>query len=221
MPKKIWYASYGSNLLRERFLAYIRGGRPPGAKFIQVGCSDPTPPSHDHGIMILHRLYFAGALRQWESAGIAFVDPIKDSIAKTLGRMYLISTDQFREVVLQENGYRRMNVDLGMDLEKTLQEGSTELREGLYRTLLCLGEEGGYPIFTFTAGGGPDEAPLNPPGPLYLTIIVRGLKETFGLSDSGIIEYFRDRPGIRGLLPDEELERIVREAGILYPNSFT
>jgi hypothetical protein len=221
MPKKIWYASYGSNLLRERFLAYIRGGRPPGAKFIQVGCSDPTPPSHDHGIMILHGLYFAEVSRHWENAGVAFVDTRKDSIAKTLGRMYLISTDQFKEVVLQENGYRETNVDLGMDLERTIQEGSTELREGLYRTLLCLGEEGGHPIFTFTAAGGLDEAPLNPPGPLYLTIIVRGLRETFGLSDTGIVDYLRDRPGIRGQLPDEELERIVGEAGIIYPNSFT
>jgi len=221
MPKKIWYASYGSNLLRERFLSYIRGGRPPGAKFVQVGCSDPTPPSHDHGIMIHHGLYFAEESGNWENAGVAFIDTIRDSAEKTLGRMYLISTDQFKEVVLQENGYRRMNVDLGMDLEKTLQDGSTELREGLYRTLLCLGEEGGYPIFTFTAGEKMAAAPLNAPGPLYLTIIIRGLKEAFGLSDEGVLEYLRDRPGIRGILRDEELEKIVREAQILYPTSFT
>ncbi len=221
MPKKLWYASYGSNLLRERFLAYIRGGRPPGAKFLQVGCSDPTPPSHDHGIMVLHGLYFAEVSRHWENAGIAFVDTRKESIAKTLGRMYLITTDQFREVVLQENGYQEMNVDLGMDLEMTLREGRTELKTGLYRTLLCLGEEGGHPIYTFTSAGGMEGASLNPPGPLYLTVIVRGLKETFGLSDTGIIEYLQGRPGIRGLLPIEELERIVREASLVYPNSFT
>lgn len=221
MSELVWYASYGSNLLRERFLAYLRGGRPPGAKFVQVGCSDPTLPRHDHGVMILHGLYFAAMSSQWENAGVAFVDTKREPMAKTLGRMYLISADQFKEVVLQENGYRRMNVDLGMDLEKTLQEGSTELKTGLYRTLLCLGEEGGYPIFTFTAAGGVGGSSLNPPGPLYLTIIVRGLKETFGLSDRGIVEYLRDRPGIQGLLSVQDLEKTVREARILYPNSFT
>ena len=106
MPELVWYASYGSNLLRARFLAYIRGGPPPGASFVQVGCSDTTPPRHDRGVMILHHLYFAESSRNWEDAGIAFLDPGKDSSAKTLGRMYLITAQQFREVVLQENGYR-------------------------------------------------------------------------------------------------------------------
>jgi len=221
MSEKIWYASYGSNLLKARFLSYIQGGRPPGANFVQAGCSDPTPPLRDFGVMILHDLYFAEASRNWEDAGIAFVDTGKNKYANTLGRMYLITTEQFREVVLQENGYRRMDVDLGMDLHKTIQEGSTELREGLYRTLLFLGEEGGHPIFTFTAAGGVEDRPLNPPGSLYLTIIARGLRETFGLSETGIIEYLQDRPGIEGFLAAEELERIVTEPAPLYPNSFT
>mgnify|MGYP001821802796 CR=1 FL=1 len=221
MSEKIWYASYGSNVLKARFLAYIRGGRPPGTNFVQVGCSDSTPPSHDHGVLILHDLYFAEASRNWEDAGIAFLDPKEDKLAKTLGRMYLITAEQFREVVLQENGYRQMDVDLGMDLDKTIQEGSSELREGLYRTLLFLGEEAGHPIFTFTAAGGVDEQLLNPPGPLYLAIIARGLRETFGLSDAGIVEYFQDRLGIKGFLPAEELERIVTEPAPIYPNSFT
>lgn len=221
MLKKIWYASYGSNLLRKRFLAYIRGGRPPGAGFVQVGCSDSTPPSHDHGVMIQHGLFFAEQSVHWENAGVAFIEPKMDSMAKTLGRMYLISADQFREVVLQENGHRRMNVDLGIDLKRTQEEGRTEIRGGLYPTLLFLGEEGGHPIFTFTAAAGSGEASPNPPGPLYLSIIARGLGETFGLSDQGIIEYLQDRPGIRGLMSGDELERTVKEPRFLYPNSFT
>ena len=221
MPRKIWYASYGSNLLRARFLAYIRGGRPPGAQFVQVGCSDPTPPSHDHGIMIHHGLYFAEQSVHWGNAGVAFIETGKDSMAKTLGRMYLISADQFREVVLQENGYRRMNVDLGIDLERTQQEGRSEIRGEFYRTLLFLGEEGGHPIFTFTAAGGLEKASLNPPSPLYLSIIAKGLQETFGLSDPGIVEYLQDRPGIKGLMSVDEVEKTVRGPKIVYPNSFT
>ena len=114
-----------------------------------------------------------------------------------------------------------MDVDLGMDLERTIQEGRTELREGLYRNLLCLGEEDGHPIFTFTAAGQPGAQALNPPGPRYLSVIARGLRETFGLSEGGIVEYLQGRPGIEGFLPPELLERIVREAGSLYPDSFS
>lgn len=219
MADKVWYASYGSNLLRERFMAYIRGGRPPGARFEQVGCSDRTPPSHDHGVLILHHLFFAEKAPQWDDAGVAFVDPVKDTAAKTLGRMYLISEDQFREVVLQENGYRRMKVDLGLDLEKTVRDGSSELREGLYRRILHLGDEGGHPIFTFTSVQRPVKESINPPGTTYLRLIIRGLRETFGLSDQGIVDYLKDATGIQGLLSADQLARIVRQTIPPYPTT--
>ena len=33
----VWYLSYGSNLLEERFLCYIEGGTPPGSKSFHSG----------------------------------------------------------------------------------------------------------------------------------------------------------------------------------------
>ena len=214
MSDHVWYASYGSNLSRERFMAYIEGGKAPGASFGQVGCTDPTPPKQDRRIMILHRLFFAEASPQWEDLGIAFIRGEQEEAAKTLGRMYLISRDQFREVVLQENGYRRMDAEVEMDLERTVREGRSEMPEGLYGTLLFLGQEDEHPIFTFTASWNENQAPLNRPGPKYLRVIIRGLKETFGLSTPGVIEYLRDVPGVQGALPEEELARIAGGAGV-------
>src|SRR6266851_737509 len=33
-----WYAAYGSNLAEDRFLCYVRGGRPAGGKVNLLGC---------------------------------------------------------------------------------------------------------------------------------------------------------------------------------------
>jgi len=213
MPERIWYASYGSNLLRGRFMTYLQGGRAPGARFEQVGCTDPTPPSEDRGIMILHRLFFAESSSQWEDGAVAFIQKWKEEEARTLGRIYLISEDQFREVVLQENGIRRMDADVGLDLEKTVQDGRSEIKGGLYGTLLHLGHEGGHPIFTFTASWDEGHAPINRPGPKYLQVITRGLKETFGLSDEGVVEYLKDVAGIQGLIREGELAKVVGDSG--------
>ena len=209
MSELVWYASYGSNLLRRRFMTYIKGGKAPGARFGQVGCTDKTPPRQESGVMILHPLFFAHASAQWEDLAIAFIGGERREEAKTLGRMYLISEEQFREVVLQENGIRQMEFDVGIDLEKTIQDGRSTIRRGLYSTLLHLGEEEGYPIFTFTAPWKEGLAPLNRPGPNYLKVIARGLQETYGLSDEGVVDYLKEVEGVRGMIPEEELGEIV------------
>lgn len=212
MAPLVWYASYGSNLLRRRFLTYLQGGTTPGAARAQVGCRDAAPPRRDRGILILHRLFFAGSSPQWENAGVAFLGREKEDRAKTLGRMYLITRDQFRDVFLQENGFRDLSTNLGPDLEKAVEEGAWEMPGFRYGALLHLGEEGEHPIFTFTAAPKPEEATPRPPGPRYLQVIAQGLRETFGLSDEGIRDYLRDVPGIRGEISEGELARIVAEA---------
>ena len=212
MKTQVWYASYGSNLLRERFMAYIRGGKVPGAGFDQVGCTDKTPPRQNLGIMILHRLYFAWTSAPWENAGVAFIRKEKDDAAGTLGRLYLISEDQFREVFLQENGHRRLDVEVGLDLEKTLKERSSVLPGLRYGTLLHLGHEQGHPIFTFTASWEDDQAPINPPGPRYLEVMARGLKEAYSLTNDGVVDYLRTVPGIPEGFTETELTRVVARA---------
>jgi hypothetical protein len=171
--------------------------------------------------MILHRLFFAGASSRWEGGGVAFLESHRDPAAKTLGRMYLISREQFEDLVLQENGHPHLGIDLGMDLEMTIRDGRSTLDRGLYSTILHLGQEGGYPIFTFTGTWNEQELPPSRPGPRYLTVMARGLKETYGLSHEGIVDYLRSVPGVQGLMAEEELSRIVDEVVPAYPNSFT
>ena len=53
--KYVWYACYGSNLLKERFMGYILGGGIKG----EGGCRDKTPPIKEMQITISHVLYFS------------------------------------------------------------------------------------------------------------------------------------------------------------------
>lgn len=84
----VWYATYGSNVNKERFMNYIEG------------CSDTTPPQKERAIIIDHELYFANRSGRWEDRGVAFLDLGKEG--KTYGKMYLITKEQFREIQRQE-----------------------------------------------------------------------------------------------------------------------
>ncbi|MGX1752144.1 hypothetical protein [Sphingobacterium sp. NPDC055346] len=56
---KVWYACYGSNLLKDRFYCYIQGGQPAGANTIYEGCTDKSLPIDEENIIINAELYFA------------------------------------------------------------------------------------------------------------------------------------------------------------------
>lgn len=87
----IWYTSYGSNILEERSLCYIRGGQPTGSTKIYIDSSDKTLPIKKEPIRINMELYFSGNSSVWDNGGIAYVAPRLISPIKTIGRMYLIS----------------------------------------------------------------------------------------------------------------------------------
>jgi hypothetical protein len=103
MKDYIWYASYGSNISAERFMCYIRGGKPEGATRTYEGCNDKTPPVDQKPINIPHQLYFAKEAKVWNGGGVCFINPERDEQVNTLGNMYLITRAQFLEVVQQEN----------------------------------------------------------------------------------------------------------------------
>jgi len=42
VPKRIWYAAYGSNLSGERFSYYLRRRRPDGSERDYSGCRDTS-----------------------------------------------------------------------------------------------------------------------------------------------------------------------------------
>lgn len=69
MSKKILYASVGSNLRTERFMAYINGGAVNGTHRIYEGCRDKTPPSHKVVLAShIHHVYFARLSSVWGEA---------------------------------------------------------------------------------------------------------------------------------------------------------
>lgn len=69
--KNILYAVYGSNLYRERFIYYIKGGQFEGNTY--RGCNDKTEPEDYGYLFIPYRLYFAKESPRWDGKGIAFL----------------------------------------------------------------------------------------------------------------------------------------------------
>ena len=98
-------------------MCYIEGGIPEGTEKSYSGCSDKTPPHDDKKIIIHHELYFSKSSSIWEGKAVAFIKSKRDESAKTLGRMYLISREQFVQVVRQENGLGIDDTSLSLDFE--------------------------------------------------------------------------------------------------------
>jgi hypothetical protein len=149
----VWYACYGSNLCRERFLWYIQGGGPKN----NLGCQDKTLPIVDRPYTIHHELYFANQSRNWGNSGVAFLKLEKDEKIETLGRAYLITAEQLEDVKKQEGASIYW-----------------------YGHVLDLGEMAGLPVKTLTRV--PENMGYyvtNTPSLEYLDMLRRGLWETY------------------------------------------
>ncbi|SDO74927.1 hypothetical protein SAMN04489867_0487 [Pedococcus dokdonensis] len=186
---QVWYASYGSNLRRDRFLHYIAGGRPEGASRTYPGARDRTPPVDDRPLTLPGAMFFGWESPTW-GGGIAFYNA--DSEGPTLARAYLVSDQQFADVAAQEM-HRQPGDDL--DLGQVLEHSRHDLGPGRYEALHLVGELEGAPVLTFTT---PDPAALqlNSPTAAYLRMIVAGLRETHGSSDDEVLDYLLARPGL-------------------------
>ncbi len=202
----VWYASYGSNLSRERFLCYIKGGRPKGSEKREVGCRDKSLPIAEGTHIMPYPLYFAKESRRWQKQGVAFIGLSKNEKFHTYSRKYLITEEQFMDVVKQENN----GVEIHIDLDKVMESGYKTLRDSWYGTILFLGEEDGYPIVTFTADWDLD-VPFHTPSKEYLSMIIHGLKSTLSLENKEILDYLITKPGIDGHYTTARLEKIIEE----------
>src|SRR5687768_2345052 len=75
----IWYASYGSNLNRDRFYLYIKGGPLPGKNRVYPGCRNKTLPSAEKNLFLNYELYFARkATVTWGGGGVGFISTVKN-----------------------------------------------------------------------------------------------------------------------------------------------
>jgi len=103
--KYVWYASYGSNMYLQRFLAYIKGSRVPGLEFEEEGCRDPSDPIDEKVMILGHKTYFARKSLRWNGSPIFLEKQSTCEIVSkpTYARMYLITEEQFDDVVAQEN----------------------------------------------------------------------------------------------------------------------
>ena len=193
----VWYVSYGSNLNRARFTAYIEGGSIPGNEVVYEGCTDPTPPVDDVSLELLQSLYFAGwSDRAWGGTAAGFIT-LDAQASPALARAYLITPLQFREVVRQENSNVASVDDVELNIDGARKHGHVRmLPEGYYSELIYCGQRAGHPMLSFTASE--NRTDFGPPSPAYLRTIRSGLQESHGLSTGDAVEYLKDRPGVLG-----------------------
>lgn len=199
MPARsdVWYAAYGSNLDRVRFLCYVTGGRPAGAARTYPGCRDTTAPVAEAAVRIPHALYFAGESTVWGGA-VAFVEtsgsPSEPGSRHTLARLYRITWEQFVDVHAQDNWSG--DTDDRLPTLATLgAEGVVQVGTGWYDALLHIGDRDGLPVLTFTAFDPAGVGALGAPTDAYVATMARGLAESHGLSASETAAYVASAPG--------------------------
>lgn len=186
----LWYAAYGSNLARERFEAYLTGGRPAGARRTYPGARDRRPPADDRPLVLPGRIFFAWTSPTW-GGGIAFYDG--DASGTVYARAYRISHGQFGDLAAQE---MRREPGHDLDLTEVLARRRHSYGPGRYETLHLVGELDGLPVLTFTA---PPSHSLRPnhPAPAYVDTIVRGLRQCHGLTEESARDYLARAAAIR------------------------
>jgi hypothetical protein len=185
----IWYAAYGTNLDAQRLGCYLAGGTPPGGGRSTPGARDPRPPRADRAVHLPGSVYFAWESPTW-GGGVAFLDTLAPGTSP--GRAYLLTHEQFSDVVAQE-----MHRPPGVDLDLAVLGGhrSWAFGDGRYETLHVVDHVDGAPVVTFTA---PASAPLDyrAPSAAYLTVMGRGLMASHGWTPARVASYV---VGCRGI----------------------
>lgn len=188
----VWYVCYGSNVSQQRFGYYIHGGTMPMNNKTYVGCRDKTSPRGVKNIELRHELYFAQHSSVW-GGGVAFIEEQESVNNTTHGRAYLITLEQFVDVVQQENGLKK---DIQLPLQEHMNYGKIVFREfGLYSEILYLGDIDGVPSLTFTTERHIKSAK---PSSSYLRQIATGLREDYDMTYREVAQYLESKPGVRG-----------------------
>ncbi len=152
----VWYVSYGSNMLNERFMCYIKGGSFEGSRYRQA-CSDATPSLAVKTFEIPYDMYFGNTSGSWQDCGVSFLDVNKKGHA--LGVAYLITKDQFSHVCAEENGGRAP------------EEGYS-----WYEDIIDLGVMDGFEVKTITNR---NLRPYKEPCLEYRETLIRGIEENW------------------------------------------
>ena len=95
----VWYACYGSNINRTRFLRYIDM------------CGDKSEPLEARRFIFPYDMYFAAESVIWDGKGVCFVDDTKSGMA--YGKIYKITREQFDTVKTAEGSKYTKLLELG------------------------------------------------------------------------------------------------------------
>lgn len=167
----VWYASYGSNMLEERFLCYIQGGRPDGSLKIERGARDRTPPLCSTPFRLPYDLYFAKEQTKWGFGGVAFIRNEINPHTHTFSKAYLITIEQFIDVVKQENQLDSISIHF----DELYKLGSLTLEDGWYNKLVVAGFMNDLPVLTFTSDQDWPQSQENKPAKAYEQTLLKGL----------------------------------------------
>jgi len=191
----LWYACYGSNCSRDRFLVYLTGGRAEGADHDHDGARNASPPMADGPAVFDTSVCFAGHSARWNGAP-AFLEHRATSPG-ALGRRYLITLEQFADVQAQENRIRPGGLELPDNLLDLAPGHRQTVVDGAYGAVVALDPVDGHPTLTFTAPTPPEQRPPAPPSAPYLATILHGLREVHDLDDAVIVERVGCSSGVR------------------------
>lgn len=198
LPEEFYYMSYGSNLCMDRFMCYVEGGKPERSTRTYLGCRDVTPPKESFGVVFEGSVYFANYSNQWGGGGFLFAD--FDYPKLSLGRVHLVTREQFSDIVSQECGFEAGGVDV--DFDKILTVGHVVGKGLLYGHTVYVGTLNHLPVISFTTGYSQRDvvdgfAPfsLNQPSDAYDKVVRKGLIETFGLDKEQLDSYMDDTLG--------------------------
>ena len=197
-----WYCCYGSNLSKDRFLCYIKGGTPRYGKTRGRGCDDKNFLDQSIQYKMSYPLYFGlpkgrKATSNWGTGGVAFLDRYEKSGTTTLCRLWKVTSEQFGQIWDQEG-------------------------TGWYNELIKLDTVDGLPVFTFTRrepglnfkvpkNERPPDITILKPSETYLKTIIWGVIETYpDMEKRDVLEYMMPIHGVEGEYPYEELAELYR-----------
>ena len=154
----VWYAGYGSNLSKERFLCYIKGGvcQENGREYPGCANNQLVSDADDHA-WFPGQMYFGNESGTWNHKGVAFYDP--NVSGRTFMRMFKVTRQQLRDI--QE------------------QEGSSPKWYGRIQALGIHSD--GSPIYTLTSE---TRRLANAPDETYISLIIRALIKENGFSEN-------------------------------------
>jgi hypothetical protein len=176
-PVNLWYVSYGSNLLDERFHTYLTGSPDSSPFGAHRPAPDPALPVRDRWLWIDHSLYFAGVSKRWGGSS-AFLSWECTPEAPALARAYLVQSDQFAHVAATENVVDRVDLPTDIAIGDWGPIGlpaTTEPHRGKYDALLRLPDIDGTPAWTVTSSFVRERGTPSEP---YRATIARGLSDS-------------------------------------------